>query len=71
MTPAEVAATLASDPRLIFPIGSIVPTHDGLPMGASTLVVEAVADALSAEFGVLRAPTLEYGVNAPTKEPDP
>ncbi|MEO7218320.1 MAG: creatininase family protein [Gemmatimonadaceae bacterium] len=71
MTPAEVAATLAADPRLIFPIGTIMATHDDLPMGASTLVVEAVADALSAEFGVLRAPTLEYGVNAPTKEPHP
>lgn len=71
MTPAEVAATLARDPRLIFPIGTIVATHADLPMGASTLVVDAVADALSAEFGVLRAPTLEYGVNAPTKTPDP
>lgn len=71
MTPPEVAATLALDPRLIFPIGTIVETHDDLPMGASTLVVDAVADALSAEFGVLRAPTLEYGVNASPKTPDP
>jgi creatinine amidohydrolase len=67
MTPAEVASTLARDPRLILPIGTIEKTHDELPMGASTLVVEHVADALSGEFGVLRAPTVEYGVNAPSK----
>ena len=67
MTPAEVAATLTRDARLILPIGTIEKTHTELPMGASTIVVEHVADALSAEFGVLRAPTVEYGVNAPSK----
>ncbi len=32
-------------------------------MGAPTIIVECLADDLSAEFGVLRAPTVEYGVN--------
>lgn len=36
-------------------------------MGAATIVVEKIADALSGEFGVLRAPTVEYGVNAVTE----
>ena len=36
-------------------------------MGASTIVVERIADALSGEFGVLRAPTIEYGINADSK----
>lgn len=67
MTPGQVAETLARDPRLILPIGTIEKTHAGLPMGASTIVVETVADALSGEFGVLRAPTVEYGVNATSK----
>jgi creatinine amidohydrolase/Fe(II)-dependent formamide hydrolase-like protein len=67
MTPGEVAATLSRDPRLILPIGTVERTHSGLPMGASTIVVEHVADALSGEFGVLRAPTAEYGVNADSK----
>lgn len=71
MTPGEVAATLIRDPRLILPIGTVEKTHPELPMGAATLVVESVADALSAEFGVLRAPTVEYGVNAPSKTADP
>jgi creatinine amidohydrolase/Fe(II)-dependent formamide hydrolase-like protein len=63
MTPGDVATTLSRDPRLILPIGTVQKTHQDLPMGASTLVVECVADALSGEFGVLRAPTVEYGVN--------
>ncbi len=33
--------------------------------------MEHLADGLSAEFGVLRAPTIEYGVNAATKVPFP
>jgi creatinine amidohydrolase len=68
MTPGEVATTLARDPRLIIPVGTVERTDPALPMGASTLIVERLADDLSAEFGVLRAPTVEYGVN---RTPDP
>jgi creatinine amidohydrolase len=64
MTPRDVAETLARDPRLILPVGTIDRSRETLPMGASTIVVEHVADALSSEFGVLRAPTVEYGVNS-------
>lgn len=63
MTPAHVAETLARDARLIIPVGTVERTDPALPMGASTLIVERLADDLSAEFGVLRAPTVEYGVN--------
>lgn len=68
MTPAHVAETLARDPRLIIPVGTVERTDPALPMGASTIIVERLADDLSAEFGVLRAPTVEYGVN---RTPDP
>ncbi len=61
MNPAELAALLADDPRLILPIGSCEPHGPHLPLGAQTLIVERLADALSAEFGVLRAPVVEYG----------
>lgn len=64
MRPAEVAATLAADPRLIVPIGTCEQHGPHLPLGADTLVVERLADDLSAEFAVLRAPTVEYGVNS-------
>lgn len=68
MTPDRVAETLARDPRLIVPVGTVERSDPTLPMGASTIIVEHLADDLSAEFGVLRAPTLEYGVNR-TPEP--
>lgn len=42
-----------------------------LPLGCDTIIVERLADDLSIEFQVLRAPTIEYGVNAPTVTPFP
>ena len=38
-----------------------------MPLGCDTIIVERMADDLSAEFGVLRAPTVEYGVNVVTE----
>lgn len=40
-------------------------------MGCDTIIVERLADDLSAEFQVLRAPTVEYGVNTATRRPFP
>jgi creatinine amidohydrolase len=59
----EVAAHLATDRRLIVPAGNCDQHGPHLPVGASTIVAEALAADLSREFGVLRAPTLHYGVN--------
>jgi creatinine amidohydrolase len=42
-----------------------------VPLGVDTIIVEHLADDLSAEFGVLRAPTIEYGVNTLTARPSP
>ena len=69
MRPAEVAATLAGDPRLILPIGTCEQHGPHMPLGADTLIVERLADDLSTEFHVLRAPTVEYGVNVVTARP--
>ena len=63
----EVAAILAEDPRLIVPIGTCEQHGPHLPLGCDTIIVEHLSDDLSAEFGVLRAPTLEYGVNVDTE----
>ncbi len=59
----EVAAHLATDQRLIVAVGNCDQHGPHLPMGAATAVSEALAADLSREFGVLRAPTLHYGVN--------
>ena len=63
MRPAEIADALSRDTRLIVPVGTCEQHGPHLPLGADTLIVEHLADDLSAEFGILRAPTIEYGVN--------
>jgi creatinine amidohydrolase len=67
MIPSEVADALRDDPRLIIPVGTCEQHGPHLPLGCDTFIVERLADDFSAEFGILRAPTLEYGVNAQTE----
>ena len=67
MRPDEIVATLEVDPRLIVPIGTCEQHGPHMPLGCDTIIIEHLADELSAEFGVLRAPTLEYGVNVVTE----
>jgi creatinine amidohydrolase len=67
MRPAQVAAVLAGDPRMIIPVGTCEQHGPHMPLGCDTIIVERLSDDLSAEFGVLRAPTLEYGVNVATE----
>ncbi len=67
MSPAQVGAIIADDPRLIIPVGTCEQHGPHLPVGAATIIAERLADDLSAEFGVIRAPTIEYGVNVVTE----
>src|SRR5215218_4234971 len=67
MRPDEVASAIRSDPRLIIPAGTCEQHGRHMPLGADTMIVEHLADDLSAEFGVCVAPTLEYGVNVATE----
>ncbi|SRR5579883_437350 len=59
----RVAAIVAGDPRLIVPIGTCDVHGPHLPVGCDTILVSRLADDLSGEFGILRAPTLEYGAS--------
>jgi creatinine amidohydrolase len=67
MHPDRVAEAVARDPRLIVPVGTCEQHGPHMPLGCDTIIVEHFADDFSAEFGVLRAPTLEYGVNVDTE----
>src|SRR5688500_13158614 len=67
MIPSEVVAAQTADPRLIIPVGTCEQHGPHLPLGCDTFIVDRLADDLSAEFGVLRAPTVEYGVNSATE----
>ena len=68
MRPDEIVATLDSDARLIVPVGTCEQHGPHMPLGCDTIIVERLADEFSAEFSVLRAPTLEYGVNVDTEK---
>lgn len=65
----EIAASLRRDARLILPSGRCDDFGPHLPLGAGTRLAEALADDLSREFRVLRAPTFHYGVNAAAAAP--
>ena len=67
LTPGQVAEIVTADPRLIVPVGTCEQHGPHLPIGVDTIIVERLADDLSAEYGVLRAPTVEYGVNVDTE----
>src|SRR3954470_23426688 len=67
LNPAQISAVLGNDPRLIIPIGTCEQHGPHLPLGCDTIIVERMSDDLSAEYGVLRAPTVEYGVNVDTE----
>src|SRR5205807_1724282 len=53
------------------PVGTCEQHGPHLPLGCDSVIVERLADDLSARYGILRAPTIEYGVNTATKVPYP
>jgi creatinine amidohydrolase len=59
----DVAAHIGGDPRLIIPVGALEQHGPHLPLGTNVLLARSVAVDMSHQFGVLRAPTLYYGVN--------
>lgn len=67
MRPFDVARVIDRDPRLIVPIGTCEQHGPHMPLSCDTIIVERLASDLSAEFGVLLAPTVEYGVNVETE----
>jgi len=62
LTWKEIGRVLARDPRLLFPVGALEQHGTHLPLGTNTFLAETLARDVSAEHGVLVAPTLEYGV---------
>jgi len=71
LAPDAVRGALERDARLLVPVGTCEQHGPHLPLGCDTIIVERLADDLSADCGILRAPTVEYGVNTATKRPFP
>ncbi|MEO8225806.1 MAG: creatininase family protein [Gemmatimonadota bacterium] len=67
MTPASIRDRLLEHPALIVPVGTTEQHGPHLPLGCDTIIVERLADDLSAASGWMRAPTVEYGVHTPTR----
>jgi creatinine amidohydrolase len=68
MPPDDVALAIAANPRLIVPAATCEHHGRHLPLGCDAFIVERLADDLSAEFRIVTAPTIEYGVNADTEQ---
>jgi len=71
LVPDEVRFILERDARLLVPVGTCEQHGPHLPLGCDTIIVERLADDLSGALEILRAPTIEYGVNTATKRPFP
>lgn len=69
MHPSDVAHRLSLRPALIIPVGSTEQHGPHLPLGTDSLIVDRLADDLSARFQILRAPTVEFGVNVTAGPP--
>ena len=67
MTPGAVRERLRSGRRWSCRWAPPSSTGHICPLGCDTIIVEHLADDLSAAFGILRAPTVEYGVHAPAR----
>jgi creatinine amidohydrolase len=67
MTPGAVRERLRERAALIVPVGTTEQHGPHLPLGCDTIIVERLADDLSASYAVPRAPTVEYGVHASSK----
>ncbi len=57
---------LRTRPTLLVPVGTTEQHGPHLPLGCDSLIVERLADDLSAASGIPRAPAIEYGVQPPT-----
>jgi creatinine amidohydrolase/Fe(II)-dependent formamide hydrolase-like protein len=63
LLPDEAMRRFAERPFLLVPVGGTSLQSERLPLGTDTIIVEHLADDVSARRGIVRAPALEYGVH--------
>jgi len=64
LEPGVAAAGLHATGRLILPAGTLELRGSHLPLGTDTVLLDRLADDLSARTGIPRAPTIPFGVHA-------
>jgi creatinine amidohydrolase len=62
LTPEQARALLREQPTVIVPVGGVAATASHLPLGSDSIIVERLADDLSAARRLACAPVLEYSV---------
>jgi creatinine amidohydrolase len=71
LTPARAREVLAATPRLLLPAGTLESRGPHLPLGCDSVILDRLADDLSAATGIARAPTIEFGVHATADQAQP
>jgi creatinine amidohydrolase len=71
LTPEAARRALLQAPRIIVPVGTLVPRGPHLPLGCDTMLLERLAHDLSARTGIPCAPTIPFGVTAWSDESSP
>jgi creatinine amidohydrolase len=64
LTWPEAAAWFRRDPRLIWPIGSLMQHGPHLPLDTDIRITCALAEGIARKYGVLVAPTLPFGAGS-------
>ncbi len=71
MIPARAIEVFMRIPRLLIPAGTLESRGPHLPLGCDSVILDRLADDLSAATGIARAPTLEFGVHTAAEETHP
>lgn len=71
MTAPQAHRLFDSNPRLLVPVGTLLVRGPHLPLGTDSIIVDRLADDLSAHTGIVRAPVIPFGVHGPSDPDDP
>jgi creatinine amidohydrolase len=71
LTSLQAQRLFSVNPRLLVPVGTLLVRGPHLPLGVGTLIVDRLADDLSARTRTVRAPVIPFGVHASTDREDP
>lgn len=71
LTSLQAQRLFSVNPRLLVPVGTLLARNPHLPLGVGTLIVERLADDLSARTHTVRAPVIPFGVHSSADSDDP
>ncbi len=69
LDPTRAREYLTRVPRLLVPVGTMVSRGPDVPLGADSIIIDRLADDLSADLQVARSPVIPFGVHG-RSDPD-